>query len=84
MTHFTVSFWESTTAPVPLANVPITAKMPLGAVVFAMQAATISHAAYVVVAWENQQTEFFHFTLDGKNLTYDRAMPKKEAENDGS
>lgn len=77
MTQFTVSFWESTMARVPFANVPITAKMPLGAVVFAMQATAISHANYVVVTWDDQQTALYHVKLDGKNLTYDRAVPEK-------
>ncbi len=77
MTRFTVSFWESTTAPVPLATIPIQAKMPLGAMVFAMQAAAISHAGSVVVAWDDQQTAFYHVTLDGKNITYDRTVPEK-------
>lgn len=81
MTQFTVSFWESTTAPVPLATIPIQAKMPLGAMVFAMQAAAISSADYIVIAWDDQQTAFYHVKLDGKNITYDRTLPEKDAEN---
>ena len=81
MTQFTVSFWESTTSPVPLATIPVKAKMPLGAMVFAMQAAAISHAEYVGITWDDQQTAFYHVELDGKNITFDRAVPEKEVVN---
>ncbi len=75
MTQFAVSIWETVTSPAPLATIPISAKMPLGAMVFAMQQAQISSADYVVVSYDEMQTEFYHVKLTSRHLTYDRAVP---------
>jgi hypothetical protein len=74
-TQFTVSIWESTTSPAALTTISIRAKMPLGAMVFALQQAQISSAGYVVVGDVEMQTEFYHVKLTGRHLTYDRAVP---------
>jgi hypothetical protein len=73
-TQFTVSIWESTESPAALATIQISAKMPVGALVFALQQAQISSAGYVVVSDDEMQTEFYHVKLTGRHLTYDRAV----------
>jgi hypothetical protein len=52
----------------------MTAKMPLGAVVFAMQQAQISQAGYVLVSHEQEQTEYHNIRLDRAKIHYDRAV----------
>lgn len=44
--------------------------MPLGAMVFAMQQAQISSAGYVVVSYDEMQTEFYNVKLTSKHITY--------------
>lgn len=72
--QFTVSIWESATSPAPLAPIQIRAKMPLAAVVFALQQAQLSSADYVVVSGDEMQTEYYHVKLTGRHLTYDRTV----------
>ncbi len=72
-TPFTVTFWESAKAAEPLATVPMVAKMPLGALVFAMQQEQITQAGYVLVSHEQEQAEFYNVRLDRAKIHYDRA-----------
>lgn len=74
-TSFTVSIWESAESPEPRAVVPIVAKMPLSAMVFALQQARISSAGYVLVSDSEVKAEFYHVKLTGKHITYDSAVP---------
>jgi hypothetical protein len=75
---FTVTFWESTEAAEPLATVQMAAKMPLGALVFAMQQEQISRAGYVLVSHEQEQAEFYNVWLDKAKIHYDRAVLPNE------
>jgi hypothetical protein len=74
-TSFTVSLWEGAESPEPRAVVPIVAKMPLSAMIFAMQRARISSAGYVLVSSDEIEAEFYHVKLTGEHITYDRAVP---------
>lgn len=78
-TPFTVSIWESPESTAPLAPIPIVAKMPLSAMMFAMRQARLSRADYVLVSYsegeDEIQTDFYHVKLTGEHITYDRAVP---------
>ena len=50
-------------------------KMPLSAMVFAMQQAHISRAGYVLVSDGEMEAEFYHVKLTGEHITFDRAVP---------
>ena len=66
----------------PFVLLPVTAKMPLSAMIFAMQQARVASAGYVTVRWEDPdgtlETEFYHVKIDGTHLTYDRAVVVEE------
>jgi hypothetical protein len=82
-TPFQVRLFHSPDDEEPFILLPITAKMPLGAMIFAMQQAHVTYADYVTVRWEDPkegllETEFYHAKIDGTSLTYDRAIYTEE------
>ena len=74
MTQFQVNLFRAITDPVPFATLPITAKMPLGALVFAMHQAHETRVARVDVAYGEEQTTFYHVVLTNESITYDREV----------
>jgi hypothetical protein len=82
-TSFQVRLFRSVDENEPFVILPITAKMPLSAMVIAMQQARVSHADYVTVRWEDPdegtlETEFYHVKINRTHITYDRALVVKE------
>ena len=75
MTQFQVSLFHAITDPVPFATLPIIAKMPLGALVFAMHQAHETRMPCVDVAYGGgERTTFYHVVLDSQSITYDREV----------
>jgi hypothetical protein len=83
-TVFQVRLFHSTNEnEEPFVLLTITAKMPLSAMIFAMQQAHVHSANYVTVRWEDPEegtleTEFYHARIEGMHLTYDRAVVVEE------
>jgi hypothetical protein len=71
-TPFEVTLWQTPDAPAPFATVPMNAKMPLGALVFAMQSAQVKKAGYAVVSIASGQTTFYNVRLNRERVTYER------------
>ena len=74
MTHFQVSLFHILTDSTPFATLQISAKMPLGALVFAMQQAQVRKADRVVVKDGEEQTAFYNVQIQGGSITYERAV----------
>jgi hypothetical protein len=78
--HFEVTLWETADSPTPFATIPVNAKMPLGALVFAMNGAHIKKAGYARVRFDGGQAEYYHVRIDRTQLHYDRAVGVPETE----
>lgn len=73
-TQFQVSLFHTITDPVPFTTIPITAKMPLGAMVFALQRMHIASVARVDVTYGEEQTTFYHVVVDSEHIRFDREV----------
>ena len=72
MTQFQVSLFQAITDPAPFATIPMTAKMPLGALVFALKQRRETYVARVDVTSGEERTTFYHVALGSESITYDR------------
>ncbi len=88
-TEFHVALFRGIDDSSPFATISVTAKMPLGALVFALKGLHVTRVAHVVVAWEEEEQADFHYETDFYNvvmgrtkLKYDR-MVEVEAVPDG-
>jgi hypothetical protein len=74
--QFQVDLFRNLDDEVPFMTVPIHAKMPLGAMVFAMQHAHQKKAGRVKVEWEEGedvlQTSFYNVVIGRTQVKYDR------------
>jgi hypothetical protein len=77
-TQFQVALFREIDDATPFATVSITAKMPLGAMVFALNRLHVSSAGRVDVTWGEEQTEFYNVVISGESITYDRAVLQEE------
>src|SRR5215831_17138549 len=59
-TQFHVALFHQVDAPTPFATIPVLAKMPLGALVFALNRLHVTRVAHVVVAWEDEEQANSH------------------------
>lgn len=87
-TQFEVTFWEAPESSEPFATVPVRAKMPLGALVFAMNGKHIKKAGYALVTSTEDtayQVEYYNVRMGQTKLHYDRLVekPATEGEADG-
>ncbi|SRR6266487_3248004 len=71
---FEVTLWQTPDSPEPVATVPILAKMPLGALVFAMHKVRATRAGYAVVRFTHGQTEYYHVRMGRTQLHYERLV----------
>lgn len=70
-TMFRVSFYHTMDDTEPLAIIPIEAKMPLGALAFALTRVQLkTELGYVVVEHGNEQWEYFNVEVKGSQLHY--------------
>jgi hypothetical protein len=90
VTQFQVALFRGIDDPTPFTTIPITAKMPLGALVFALKRLHVTRVARVVVAWEEDEQADFHYETDFYNvvvgrtkLKYDRMVEVESAADDG-
>jgi hypothetical protein len=82
-TQFHVALFQQIADPTPFATIPVLAKMPLGALVFALHRLHMTRVAHVVVAWEDEEpadshyeTDFYHVVMGRTRLKYDRMVER--------
>lgn len=69
-TQFHVALFHTSDDPTPFATIPVLAKMPLGALVFAMGQAHETRVARVVVAWEDEEQADSHDETDFDQVSW--------------
>ncbi|HLV99918.1 MAG TPA: hypothetical protein VKT82_14710 [Ktedonobacterales bacterium] len=85
-TQYYVALFRRIEDDTPFATIPMLAKMPLSAMVFALHQLHITRVARVVVAWEEDEqadehyeTDYFNVIVGRTRLTYDRAVEVETA-----
>jgi mannose-6-phosphate isomerase-like protein (cupin superfamily) len=89
-TQFYVALFHGINDSTPFTTLPIMAKMPLSALVFALKQARVNRVARVVVAWEEEgqadfhyETDFYNVVMGRTQLKYDRMVEVRSAQESG-
>jgi hypothetical protein len=75
-TQFHVALFQQIDDPTPFATIPVLAKMPIGALVFALNRLHVTRVAHVVVAWEDEKQADSHYETDFYNVVMGRSQLK--------
>ncbi len=79
-TQFQVALFHTIDGTEPFTTIEIEAKMPLSAMVFALNRLRVKSAGRVDVTWGEEVQEFYNAKINGESITYDRAVVVQEEE----
>jgi hypothetical protein len=77
-TAFQVCIFRNSDDEEPFATIPMTAKMPLGAMVFALHYLHITSAGRVDVRYGEEEQSFYNVVMNSTSVKYDRAVLPEE------
>jgi|SRR5882762_5238695 len=79
-TQFQVALFHTIDGTEPFTTIETEAKMPLSAMVFALNCLRVKSAGRVDVTWGEEVQEFYNVKINGEHITYDRAVVVQEEE----